>query len=947
MALKPWYKVATPREDLRKGEPLDASEFAIHLDQVVEGRAPKDYQEPERFFPRTCMTAGIKELAKQVLRRLYGETVGCSPVTTLTTQFGGGKTHGLVLLHHLAKNGEDSHAWPGVSEILKESGLSSVPKAIIATFVGTQFDPVKGRGGDGEPVRRTPWGEMAWQIAQQLGDLSIYEEVEAHDRQGIRPGGEVLRHILRPDRPILILVDEALNYFSAVRGTPLHAQFHGFLQVLCTEASARTGLSLVLSLPKSQLEMTPEDVEDQRRLGNLAGRMARPLILSEGLEIAEIIRRRLFESAGNPEAVRATCDEFARWVVDNRDRLPGWFPVDRALQEFEAAYPFHPIALSVFERKWQTLPSFQRTRGVLKMLALWVSRVYRDAFAAAYPDPLVDLGTAPLSDSLFRAEVFEQLGEQRLEAAVLSDIAGEEAWAVRLDAEAPDIIKQARLHQKVATAIFFESSGGQVQEEATLPEVRLAVGEPQLDLGNIETVLANLEQGYYFYPEGTRYRFSHKANIKRLVADRRATISDVAVEERVREEVRKAFAGGAPELARRYFPEDSSSIPDAPSLTLIVVAPERAWQAADREITKNYIEKLVLEYSDRGRTYKSALLFAVASSGHDLQEEARNLLALESLEDEAEQLRLDDAQQKQLQQMKDKTKVEEKVWSAYQHLVLLGDDGMLQELPLGLLHPSARETFVGLICTRLKQEDILRDSISPGFLGRNWPPALEAWATKQVRDTFFASPKFPRLDDWRVLRITIAQGVRQGQFGYASRAADGSYHNVAIDDPAFGEANVEFSEEVVLLPREVALRTKAQKEEVEVEEPEKEKEAEEEKIRRGTEVIIRPEVGLAGITWSGEVEPRQWMNFSTKVLSRFAGEPGLTVRVDLEAFPPEGVSQQKVEETKAALKELGLSEQVQEVKSGEYSRSWDREIEGLRNHAGKEGGEGEDNPQIH
>ena len=155
--------------------------------------------------------------------------------------------------------------------------------------------------------------------------------------------------------------------------------------------------------------------------------------------------------------------------------------------------------LSVFERKWQSLPKFQRTRGVLRMLALWVARAYQDGYAQNRPDALITLGAAPLEDSLFRSEAFDQLGEGRLEAAVMADLAGDTANAVQLDAEAADTLKRARLHRKAASAVFFDSSGGQspTREYATLPEVRLAVGEPGLDIGNVETALEALVDGCY------------------------------------------------------------------------------------------------------------------------------------------------------------------------------------------------------------------------------------------------------------------------------------------------------------------------------------------------------------------------------------------------------------------------------------------------------------------
>src|ERR1700687_1232276 len=155
MALKPWYKVVTPREDLRDGKPLDASEFAVHLDQVRDGRAPAVYQNPERFLERTFLTKGLTGVAAEVLRRLSGEKTETSAVFNMTTQFGGGKTHSLTLLYHLAHNGPKAKEWQGVSRLLEKAGIPSVPEAAIAVFVGTEFDSLTGRGGtDGTPLRK-------------------------------------------------------------------------------------------------------------------------------------------------------------------------------------------------------------------------------------------------------------------------------------------------------------------------------------------------------------------------------------------------------------------------------------------------------------------------------------------------------------------------------------------------------------------------------------------------------------------------------------------------------------------------------------------------------------------------------------------------------------------------------------------------------------------------
>src|SRR5438067_8267776 len=144
MALKPWYKVVTPREDLRDGRPLDASEFAVHLDHVRDNRAPADYQEPARFFERTFLTKSLRELAAGAVRRLSGVKVETSAVYNLTTQFGGGKTHALTLLYHLARGGPEATKWKGVSYILETAGVKSIPASAVAVFVGTEFDSISG-----------------------------------------------------------------------------------------------------------------------------------------------------------------------------------------------------------------------------------------------------------------------------------------------------------------------------------------------------------------------------------------------------------------------------------------------------------------------------------------------------------------------------------------------------------------------------------------------------------------------------------------------------------------------------------------------------------------------------------------------------------------------------------------------------------------------------------
>jgi len=476
MAIKPWYKIITPREDLREGKPLDASEFAVHLDHVRDGRAPSVYQKPVEFFERTFLTKNLRELSVQTVRRLNGVKVETSAVFNLATQFGGGKTHALTLLYHLAHGGDESKGWKGVDSILRDAGVTSVPKAATAIFVGTEFDSFVGRGGDdGTPNRRTPWGEIAF----QLGGADGFKLVAEHDKELTAPGGDVIERMLPAARPTLILLDELMNYVSRTRKSGLASQLYNFLHNLSEVSRSHDNVVLAVSIPASELEMTAEDQSDFERYKKLLDRLGKAIIMSAEAETSEIIRRRLFEWNGLPNEALKTIEEYEVWFQANKHQLPSWFPVETARDTLKASYPFHPSLLSVFERKWQGLPRFQQTRGVLRLLALWVSKAYSEGYKGSHKDPLISLGTAPLEDPLFRAAVFEQIGESRLEAAVTTDIAGKDhAHALRVDAEATAEVKKARLHRKVATVVFFESNGGQQRGEATLPEVRLAPPSP-------------------------------------------------------------------------------------------------------------------------------------------------------------------------------------------------------------------------------------------------------------------------------------------------------------------------------------------------------------------------------------------------------------------------------------------------------------------------------------
>jgi hypothetical protein len=925
MSLKPWYKVVTPREDLREGKPLDAAEFAVHLDDVRNNRAPADYQKPDRFFARTYLTKNLATLASEVIRRLSGQRTETSAVFNLATQFGGGKTHALTLLYHLAHNGAASHKWAGVPQLLAAAGVKEVPKAAIAVLVGAEFDSIKGRGGeDGTPVRKTPWGEIAW----QLGGEKAFAIVAEHEKTKTAPGGEVIRQIFPKDKPSLILLDELMNYVSRNRKNGLGSQLYHFLQNLSEVARGLDRVVLAVSIPASELEMTAEDQSDYERFKKMLDRLGKAMVMSADAETSEIIRRRLFEwderAITNEGKVMLTkealetCNEYGDWVVQHRQQLPNWFPLDSAREQFEATYPFHPCAISVFERKWQELPRFQQTRGVLRMLALWVSQAYQQGFKGGHKDPLIGLGTAPLDESMFRSAVFEQLGETKLEGAVTTDICGKKgSHALRLDAEAQETIRNARLHRKVATAILFESNGGQAKGEATQPEVRLAVAEPGLDIGSVETALEALTEAcYYLTVDRNRYRFSLKENLNKRFADRRASIQPAAVEERVREEIQKVFAAGSG-VERIFFPEKSGQIADRPAVTLVVLAPEQSLQ--DEKATRQFVETVTREAGSSSRTFKSALIFCVPDSPDALLDETRKVLAWEDVDNEAPDLKLDETQIRQLEEAVKKAKrdLRECVWRTYKVLLLLAKDNTLKQVDLGLVHSSAAPDLATFVVTRLSQEGDIEKGVSPQFLVRNWP-AMKEWSTKSVRDAFFATPKFPRLLSIEAVKQAIQNGVANGFFAYVGKTAKGDYQPFIFNKPIM-TGDIELSDEVFLIKKDAAeeyQKAKASglvyptRDEKEPTKPESE--VGEDKGK--TPNLPRPEkpeqLTFEVLTWAGEIPQQKWMNFYTKVLSKFASGRGLKLTLKVEVTPEGGVSKQKIEETRSALRELGLSDDV-------------------------------------
>jgi hypothetical protein len=409
--MDPWYKIVTARKEVREGRSFNPDEFAIHLEQVVGGQAPDDYRLPGPFFARTCFTRALREHLGMVLRRLSGITENSAPVLTLITQFGGGKTHTLTALYHLARGGPETKKWNGVKGLLEEAGLADAPRARVAVFVGNAWDP--------QPGRETPWIDLARQLAEDDGVKALGPAAKTKP-----PGTEALGRVFQAAGGcVLILFDEVLNFLN--RHRDLAESFHAFIQNLTVATTGTTHGAAVISLPRSQVEMTDWDLAWQEKITKVVRRVAKDLIANDEAEISEVLRLRLFEDLGSERTRKAVARSYAEWCFQRRAELPPeWTAVDTAATErkareflqkrFEDCYPFHPATISVFQRKWQTLAQFQQTRGTLAMLAQWISWAARSQFEKARREALITLGSAPLEVQAFRSVVLGQLGESRL-----------------------------------------------------------------------------------------------------------------------------------------------------------------------------------------------------------------------------------------------------------------------------------------------------------------------------------------------------------------------------------------------------------------------------------------------------------------------------------------------------------------------------------------------------
>lgn len=919
--MEPWYKVATPRKEVREGRSFNPDEFAIALEQVVAGTAPDDYKKPDQFFARTCFTRALREHAGMVLRRLSGRTENTAPVLTLITQFGGGKTHTLTALYHLATNGEAVTGYPGVTDLVREAGVVSVPKAKVAVFVGNAWDPRQGR--------ETPWIDIARQLA---GDKGV--EALGPAAKTTAPGTEAIARVFQAaEAPVLLLFDEVLNFLNRHRTST--DSFYAFIQNLTVATTGTTRGACVISLPRSQVEMTEWDQDWQDKISKVVRRVAKDLIANDETEISEVVRRRLFQDLGSEKVRKNVAKAFGDWCFERRAQLPPeWTAVDSAATEakardflqrrFEACYPFHPATLSVFQRKWQSLPQYQQTRGTLAMLAQWISLAAQEGFRKARTEPLITLGSAPLAEPGFRSVVLGQLGESRLVAAIDTDLAGEQAHSKALDADTKGPLRD--IHRRVGTAILFESSGGQTDKVAHLPELRFAIGEPELDTTTIDNAASALEDRSYFIRKAGSdgFRIGYQPTMKKVVSDRRASLDEeTEVKPSMRKLVEDEFRRGASILVVP-FPRDGAEIPDTPRLTLLVADPETEWSGAGP--LRAQLSEWTRSRGKSPRLYPGALVWCLKKPGRDLRDKMELGLAWKRVGREVAEGTLggefDRNDRADLQsKVKDaEVAAKDEVWGDYRFAILADGqeaDG-LKVIDLGAGHSSSGETLCGRVIAALKSEALLNESVGAGYIERNWPTALKdsgAWPLAGLRQSFLNGSLTRLVDPDAILKAKIVEFISRGDFGLASgKKADGAYDRMWFQEMVAPD-EVAFEAGVFLLRKATAEGLRAVQPAPPAPSPEPEP-------GPGTVNTPAPESGSAPgpgpeptastrrLRLVGTVPPEVWNRLGTKILPKLRSGSELKIGLEFSVTVSAESANRLATELRQILLELGLAESV-------------------------------------
>ncbi len=789
--LKPWVRVAVPHDDIVAGN-FALSMYAANLGQVDSGdeRCPAVYRDPVAFYRATHMTAALEDLLRGVAGVLAGGDG--NRVLQLRTPFGGGKTHTLIALLHLFRHRDKLDA----ERLLPKGKAAAFPnpgRTVVAALPGLDLDAAAGRRV-GDLHLKTLWGELAWRI----GGAEAFGAVAEADAAGVQPGGDKIRKILG-DKPVLIVMDEALVYVEAALGigvgdSNLGRQTMAFLQNLTEVVGGLPNAALVYSLQRSSREALGDEGLLQS-LDSLVSRLDAKKEPVTGDDVLQVVRRRLFKEIGPKEIHQAVGKAYAALLESflganaqtDGERRAATDQGKALAKRIEDAYPFHPELLDLMYLRWGSLPTYQRTRGALQFLATVIGAIWRSGEAGA----LIAPGDVPFDDADVRNSFFTQVGEREAMNSVLdSDVTGGNARCCRVDArlaEDAPVYKSLRPATRLARAVTLYSFGAKQGEDRGVvrSDLLAAVQQPGLTADVLDVCLQQLtETLLYIHSTGRRYRFEKKPNLNKMIDDAARRFEPDEVQAEVRRWLEKQIG------VRDGFvvwPAGHDAVPDRkPRFHVVFLGPEFALR------TRSDLEKLVLDWTenrgDNKRQYRNALVFALPAAGpmDEARAAARLHLAITHLLEDAKRLRFasEDVDDLKARLGTAAKGLEAAVRRMYPTLLLPVAAPESAKSPVRLEPFEIQEyqaAGAGLLENIHRQlaNWVFEERIQPKkladclHLGEGEIGGKGHWTRgPEVIDLFFGSVQFPKLLNLDTLRATIAAGVQKGSFGYVMGATE-------------------------------------------------------------------------------------------------------------------------------------------------------------------------------
>jgi hypothetical protein len=772
MALSPWWQVATPHKDIREGK-LSEAIFAADLGDVSIGKAPLEYQDASIFFQKTYLTQGLKNLLENVLSRLKGEKG--DPVIQLQTPFGGGKTHALLTLYHAIKHRKEIAHLPVASE------LPEIKTAKVAVFVGTHADAVSGK---------TPWGEIASQLGQ-------YEVIKDHDKKRIAPGKGKFRQVLEATGPTLILMDEILEYIvKANRAEKVEKITQGqtlaFLQEISELIASSKDCCLVITLPASILERYDEEAERSlQQLQKISGRVEAVYTPVEGLELYEVIRKRLFENYGDEK----TRKKVAQGYFDLYQGLGTDVPSEARDIEYrdriQRAYPFHPELIDVLYERWGSYPTFQRTRGVLRLLAEVVS----DLYGKKTVSPLIHSSLVNLENQSTRREFVKHIGNE-YDSVIAADISGKNAKSPKIDKEMGSEYEKYGIAKGIATSVFINSFSAGASKETTLPRIRVSLLREGIPVTIVGDAVAKLEEElWYFHSEKKQYAFRNQPNLNRVILDREEPIP----EERIEQELKTHVQNNSGKALEVYlWPENPSDVPDNKNFKLVILSPSLPYDSdKGKKFAGEFFEKAGVGF----RVYKNTLFILLLDGNNyvSMSKSLRRLLALTEIQ--KDKSLLETLTKQSQEEIKKKSKEAEKeipfrILTGYRYLAFFGKDGISWK-DMGIPTIGSEQSISERVKQYLRDQEKLLTRITPKYLlDRTFGKEENEKPIREIYELHLKTPGMPLLETDRVLLDAVSEGVRAGILGLRE------------DKEVYFKENVTPNLDSVVLRGEVAKKVK-------------------------------------------------------------------------------------------------------------------------------------------